>query len=354
MENLWWKSVPNARLFIKDIADRVLNGESVVYTINSTFPWRDRFSDNLSKEIESASRAVRIISASECNSVPPGEYLINKFCKSEMRAKYRPSVGTEMFLANYAENTVLIDNYIMITDCTSEQAQQWNDFISRYNAAQEKFPDKESCCFILENKEENNISLSVPNISWNKYHHSYDIHMLCLMIASDINTNSLIKSYIAELAVLLCDKDAEFAAKLSKKGLDLMEKTTSAIEEIVADSMRSDGSNFLPPDSAHRKIWEAQLKIFFPVIEKFRSDFIEKYADAFSSDIFYETVYGEAITDIHDLELGALLYLCSNGSLYVSNDDHKKLAFFRTCRNKLAHMSALTSDEIKQIICYFF
>ena len=354
MENLWWKSVPNARLFINDIADRVLNGESVVYTIDSTFPWRDCFVDNLSKEIESASKAVRIIRASECESVPPGEYLINSFCKPELRAKYRPSVGTEMFLANYAENTVLIDNYIMITDCTSEQAQQWNDFISRYNAAQEKFPDRESCCFILENKEENNISLSVPNISWTKYYHSYDIHMLCLMIASEINTNSLIKSYISELAVLLCDKDVEFAAELSKNGLNLMKKTTITIKRIVDDSWRSDGLNFVTPDSVHRKIWEAQLKIFFPVLEKFRSDFIEKYADAFPANICLETVYGETITDIHDLELGALIYLCSNGSLYISSDDHKKLAFFRTCRNKLAHMSTLTSDEIQQIICYLF
>lgn len=354
MYNLWWKSVPSARLFVNDIAERVLNGESVVYTIDSTFPWRDCFVDNLSQKIESASKAVRIIRASDCESTPPGEYLIKSFCKPELRAKYRPSVGTEMFLANYAENTVLIDNYIMIVDCTSGQAQQWNDFISNYNAAQKKYPDRESCCFILENKEENSISLSVSNISWTKYYHSYDIYMLCLMIASELNTNSLMKSYIAELAVLLCNKDVEFAAKLSMDGLNLIKKTTITIKRIIDDSRRSDGSYFLTPDSIRRKTWEAQLKVFFPILEKFRSDFIEKYADAFPTNICLETAYGETITNIHDLELGALIYLCSSSNLHVNSDDYKKLAFFRTCRNKLAHMSALASDEIQQIICYLF
>lgn len=348
MNDFWWKAIPNAAMFIDDIAKKVLSDESVVYTINNTFPWKEQFINNLRQSIEGAFKELLIIHGDDCMDKNPGDYLINRFCKDELRSKYRASVGTEKFLAVVADKTILIDRFILLRDCNQTQAQQWSDFITRYDAVRDK--KAASCCFILECQSGYSITTSLNNIIWEKYYHQYDINMYCLMIASDLKLSSILKSYISELSVILCEKDVEFAAKLTERGVDMIGNPEKTVEGIVNECRRSDNRNYPMPNNISNKIWEAQVKLFFPIIEKYRTRFIEEHINLFPINFKYDSAFGDSITDVHDLELGMIKNLCSQGVLYINSQEYKELGFFRMCRNKLAHISCLELEDIQRII----
>ena len=76
--------------------------------------------------------------------------------------------------------------------------------------------------------------------------------------------------------------------------------------------------SFTFTDDLDRKIWEAQLKVFFPLIERFRLYLIEKYKYNIHLDSSVTNLKGEEIRSEYDIELATLKWLCNNNDLYLS------------------------------------
>lgn len=352
MDKLWWSTIPNARKFVDDIAEELDNGRSAVYSVNSTLPWKEAFSEILSMKIENADKDVDIVYEDDLNEMTPGQYLFEKYCKRELRIKYRSAIGYEKFLAANDNSTIMINKYIYVKNCDCNSVKQWLEFICKYNSYHEK--NSPRCCFIIENCSNYNPNCNVTNFRWDSYYHQYDNNMFCLLLASSMNEKDLIKRYLAELSCTLSCDDVEFAAELVSAGAELVFNTENTIRSIVESKVRSDYSFFYFPDNVMGCIKEAQIKIFFPIIERYRVQFLDEYIEQLDKDFQYTTVYGETVTDCHELELGALKFLCENSKLKVRSDDYKDLIFFRECRNKLAHMSLLSGSEILKMSDYSF
>lgn len=352
MDKLWWSTIPNARKFVDDIADELKNGRSAIYSINGTLPWSDTFTGILSSEIESSEKVVDIVYAEETDKKTPGEYLFDRYCKPELKMKYRSAMGYDKFLAANDGSTVLINKYIYVKNCSQNAVKQWTEFICKYNSQHMK--NSPRCCFIIESLSNYNPNCNITNFQWNDYYHQYDIGMFCLLVSSSIKEKDLIKRYLAELSCSVSYDDVEFAAELVSSGEKLVFDTEKTVRNIVENKCRSDHSFFIPPDNISGCIKEAQIKIFFPMIERFRTQFIDEYIEQLENNLTYTTVYGETVSDCHELELGALKFLCENAKLFVSTEDYKELIFFRECRNKLAHMSLLSETEIRKMSEYKF
>ena len=352
MDKLWWTTIPSAGKFAEDIAEVLINGKSVVYTVDRNLPWSLSFSEVLSSKIEGSDKGVDIFYSDEIDQASPGEFIFKKYCKPELKAKYRSAMSYERFLALNYSSTVLVNKYIYIRNCNKAAAELWTDFICKYNSNIGK--DGSGCSFIIENCSEYMPNCGVANFQWSNYYHRYDISMLCLLKSSEIKANDLIKSYMAELACTLSDNDAELAAELVSTGIALIDDTEKTMKKVVETRSRSDGSVYTMPDNIATYIKEVQVKIFYPVIERYRTWFINENIEQFTSDFRYTTSYGDEITDCHDLELGDLVYLCYNFKLNVSSDSFRELKSFHNYRNNLAHRSLLSPDDIRKLSDYSF
>jgi hypothetical protein len=351
MDMLWWNSVPNARRFIEDIADKIASEESLVYNIDDYFPWAETFTSILSEKCTTSERIFKVIYADETGDKPPGEYIKDKYFKPELKQKYRSAIGFERFAAENDHSSVL-KNSILLVKCTDKQTTDaWIDFVSGYVKYHK--PNTNMCSFIIENCSENNNKSSITNLSARDYFQKYDIDIFTLLITSSLknerNENIVIKRYSAELASLLAENDIELAALLACNGKKLAFHTDYVVKEILNKELRSNSGNFSISGEVNQIIREAQIKIFYPEIEYFRTWFINKYADDFSGTEALTTYFGNSVDDISCLELGNLKYLCDLGKIEVSNSDFSNLIFYRECRNKLAHTTLLTSDEIERL-----
>ena len=125
------------------------------------------------------------------------------------------------------------------------------------------------------------------------------------------------------------------------------------IASIKKETFRSDGTAFWPDISEKQiaeRMWEAQIKVVFPIIEKQRSIIVERYRKGIEALLPITGAYGEMFFDAEDVEIGVLSHLVSLGRLAVAFEDGKMIARLRNARNTLAHIKPMTQAEIDEIL----
>ena len=104
------------------------------------------------------------------------------------------------------------------------------------------------------------------------------------------------------------------------------------------------------PQASQKDMWEAQIKVVFPIIEKQRSIIVERYRNGIEALLPITGAYGEMFFDAEDVEIGVLSHLVSLGRLVVAFEDGKMIARLRNARNTLAHIKPMTQAEIDEIL----
>lgn len=351
MDKIWWNSVPNARRFIEDITNKISNEESLVYSINNYFPWYETFTSIIFDNTNTSEKTLKTIDIDGISDIAPGRYILDKFFKPELKEKYRSSIGFERFIAENDHSSV-IKNSIMLVKCSNEKAvTEWVNFVSGY--VDQHDPNTPMCCFLIENSSKIIPASGLTSFSVDDYFQKYDIDIFSLLVISSIKNenkeNALIKRYSAELASLLAGNDIELAANLAVYGTKLAFHTDFVVKEVINKKSHSNYCDFNINDDINQIIREAQIKIFFPEIENFRTHFICKYSDSLPSTDALKVYISDLIDDISCLELGNLKYLCDSKRIDVNPFDYSDLKFYRECRNKLAHTTVLSENEIKKL-----
>lgn len=170
-----------------------------------------------------------------------------------------------------------------------------------------------------------------------------------MMAASSGELGNTLREYAAELATLCSGSDPEFAAALIAEGRELLSDTEGTVKRIVSESIRSDGSSFECVPDIDRMIREAQQKVFFPLIESFRLALLAQYEESIPTNICIRDTKDETVESVYDIELNTLKWLCDNQMMYIPKPDYGKLAFFKKCRNSLAHLEILPYPDFKRI-----
>ena len=349
MENLWWTAVPNSVRFIDEIVAAFNEGSSVVCVIPKNCEWKDDLREIIQERILSGVNKTYEISGKDTAGRCPGEILMKKFVKPELRLQYRTSIGYEKFLTKNEGETSLVHSYIYLKDMNDDQVLEWLDFIHSYNKLHNH--DEAGCKFILESsvnvmEEQKDIKV----IRRSDHIHAHDITILCMMTASSQPLADTFKDYSVELAALCSQNDPEFAYELIIHGNDLIRNTECVIKKAITDSVRSDFTSFEDVNGVNRNIWKAQLKVFFALIERYRLYIIEKYENEFPKHKSIKNMIGETITSIYDIELNTIQHLRTNGDLFMPKEDYAELCFFKECRNDLAHLKILPYDSLERIV----
>ncbi len=367
-EEFWWQNVTGPHALVTSVSSALQENRSVVLQVPPDLPWRHSMRSAIQQDLRSRIDNSDVVLESIDNvddnldHLLPGRFLLNRFAPSAVSKGYREKGKTtiQTYLSAYH---VLKNRIIWINGLDSESANQWIQFCHQFpsNTVQEGL-------FVLE-VPETLPSFNASNlrfIPFSDYISSYDVQLFNLVILGESRSlTSVWKGYIASLLANVCDADAEVSCRLLHK-MDF--RTTciwDGLQELAAlpefsRRGRDESSNHIfhycrsgRQDVISYRVWKTQMQTVFPIIEMGRIQIIGTWRKEIQHLLDTREIlqYGEPITDLMDVELGTLFYLLQSNQLCLpDNSVRNRVQFLRTCRNKLAHSTCCSLQEIALLL----
>lgn len=350
MDQIWWKQVTNATLFIEEIVSNVENEKNVVLHLPTNAPWYHTLKSILETELESRISKYRLKSLCDRED-EPGEIVMREFCKKEKRDDYRPGIGYAKYLAD-CDDIVLNERIVWINNISSKRYGLWSEFICQYAKALGK--KRQGGIFILEIKcsEKPPIKKGISLLSYDTRIGTFDVFVFYLLTASMTNESIYMKQYLAELVTAVIGTDIELGSYCVNNNYykGFLNEPFNQLCDIVKKERRSNGEEFkmiISAQDIEKSIWNAQIKVIFPLIEDYREYFIEKYSEQITPLLPHKLSCGEEYIVPNDVEIGPLCYWVKNEMVIISEDEKRRLNLFRDTRNDLAHLRILNIDRMK-------
>lgn len=351
MDQVWWNHIIKAHSFLEDIVTTTVKGSSILLSLPPSIPWRDTLItlviDRLRME-NSKNKLDKIV----CPDDEPGLYLLENYCKKEIRAKYRYGMSYAQFLGKCQE-TVLNDRYIWVSDISVSQIDEWLSFVVEYN---ENVADKTPGIFILEVDDDllaKKCKKGIKTLVFNQTIGTYDKYAFCALLSSESKCKEYMRPYLAEVVSSICGEDVELCAVCVANGADFLRAPYELISKVVENSYRSDGGKYSfvkSQEDITTSIWESQIKYIFPLIENYRRYFINRYSNVIKNVLPITNNVGEYVNAPEDIEIGPLCYLVRNNDISISTKEYMELEMYKNARNKLAHMTILNNEELESIL----
>lgn len=340
MERIWWNNIPTAARYVRDIVDAINEERSMTLFLPRTTPWRGVLRQIVEEQI--ASIADRSMCVLPCPEEEPGRYLLENFCKEELRLSYRRTKSYAEFLAK--ADCVLYTKIFWIEIARAADAPAWVKFISAYQNAMER--DAPRATFILalsEDCPQCRGQRGVPYSVLAKKVSEFDRYAFAVLAASDGGELGHLSVYLANLAATLCGDDVELMAACSKRRMAFLRDPQGVLRQIAENEVRSDGSPFDITgvvEKMQHLIWRTQLKLIFPVIEDRRQYYIEQMRRQL-----------EANRDVpEDIEIGPLFYRVCQKIVTCTPTAFAELEMLKDARNKLAHLDELPFETVDLIL----
>lgn len=352
MEQIWWKQITKAKHFIDMVTDAILSNKSVILSMPAFVPWHETMYEMIAEILNGENSLNRLVSI-DCPEGDVGQYLLENYCKKEKRASYRYGMSYASFLAK-SEDIVLNSSYIWVKEVSQKKLEEWSRFIADYN---KNVPSHMSpAVFILETRDsvkKPKAVKGIQHISFSDNIDAYDKFTFCALASTDIAIRSSLRPYLAGMVSTICSDDMELCAQCLRRGLAFLRDPAKVLALVMESECHSDGSPFVmdldksPIDSL---LWECQIKLIFPVIEKYRSRFVGQHYKEISAALPIANALGEVITSPQEVELGQLVRLVGAGNISVTPQAYQELDLFRKARNDLAHLTPLDFGVVEAVL----
>ncbi len=351
MRYIWWTKMTSSSRFLDSITDAVRDGQSLILQIPKNVPWYNTMFEIVSSRIRTENGDMELVEVND-DGRDPGALLLNDFCKKEKRAQYRPGIGYAKYLAE-SDDIILNTQIIWVRCADLEQIDKWCTFIVDYNRLLGK--DKQGCVIIVETFEEDKYKgkKGVKKIDYSSQIVDYDYYLFNLMVASEIKGTEYLRTYLAEAVRQMYPGDVELSAKCIKMGKTFLDNPFTVLQDIIDNSFRSNGAKFetsLAESQINACLWEAQIKVIYPLIEKHRNRFIEKYATELDAVLPVNNSYNEEITDARQLEIGTIAHLVFTKRVKLVSEDEEKISVLKNARNKLSHINCMNQNMVENVL----
>lgn len=350
MDQVWWKQVTKANLFIREITESLLNEQSVVICTSDHLPWGETLREIIMDEVNTAAfdRSIRLIHADEAGK-DPGAYLLENFCSADLRAKYRPGKGGYAKFLAECEGSTLSDAYVWITEANLAEVKAWNSFIGDYL---NYLGNGKGGVFLLEAVNEADIvkKKSLRVFAYEKEIGAYDSFVFYMLLATDYGGGTYGKQYLAELVSYVVGENIELGAQCIRQGDAFLEKPYDIYRELAAERIDEGEKIFLKTeDEIEQCIWTAQIKLVFPLVEEFRRKFVKRRYSFIQSSLPHPDTAGHMIRDPKEVEIGMLNFLASKNQWPLNYPEWEGIKLHHDARNILAHMGTLDLTQLKDI-----
>ena len=319
MSDIWWRQITGARKFLDKTARTLAGGKSAVICLSETTPWRDDMRKILREFLNKKFGGTKAVHEVDAAAVAePEVFVFENFCSDSVKFEFIP-FGAKARVKFLAErNDIALNNTcIWIRDATKAQAEQWLSFIGDYNNF---LRGRSKGIFLVETDA--NLGLSgkadIEIFSFANEVSDYDCFAFNILIAAEFGKG---------------DKFTK-RAECIKCGSDFLKDPQKFLENKSREEIE-------------RAVWTTQLKLIFPLLEIFRSDFVKKYERQIEKLLPFEMTSGKKIDAPDDAELGDLYSIL--GGQNLPQNDWEELKTYRDARNKLAHLTPLTLEEIQMI-----
>ena len=344
---IWWGQIGNSLRFLTNVTNTLQDCRSAVLQVPESIPWRHTFYEAIDIRRSSFSGERRLVRVQWEKDGSPGEFVLNELCSVKIQANYWPGQTYAEYLASL-EDIILNDYYVWVSGIHDKtDLQKWVEFVSQYTHYSQ-YPENKAV-FILEYDGPAADTAGIPIITY--LVEFYDCRVFCLETAAALQ-NTDIQNYQAELALCIGENDPEFCDALLHTGKDLLSNPVQATVEVTSREYSSEGIQFstLDEQQIQSSAWEAAIVQLFPVLERYRMDFIQKHAGKLKFHLPISNSNGDWITDPFDLEIGGLFYIICNDAKQFKDEDIDALRLCRKVRNLLAHNKVpLYSDVVKVI-----
>lgn len=353
MDRIFWEQIHGAHTFIDTVLGAIGNDKSVVLCLPSQVPWYDTMRYLIEERVRSTKWNHLLESVEDSDEIAvPGKYLMEHYCSREKLRMYRPNRGYAQFLADNKE-ALFHTRFIWVRNIKASRMKIWTDFVADYNAKMKTYPQRAILLLEARGYMLNYIPHGVNVITLENEVSEYDSVAFNMLMASNSGINRKLLPYLTELTSKIAKLDVELCEECIKKGKEFLENPMSVLRFIEAENRRSDGSEYVymgTEEEIVRAIWETQIKLIFPIIESFRSDFVRKYRSQIEKELPLTAAYGEKYNEVGDVEIGILYFMASSGKINMQEKDYKDLTFLREMRNRLAHIKTLSFQELEKVL----
>ena len=370
----WWNNITGPHVVVNKVSEALLDNHMVALSVPTDLPWRHAMRGAIQTafrdRLDISDIVIEPIDVVDDNpdNIEPGRFILSRFASSTISRGYREKSKASIQEYITAKN-VIKNRIVWVKGLRGTTANQWIKFCRGFDHRQ-----VQDGLFVLEVQGEIHQADVRPLelIDFGDYVSNYDVQLFNSFVLDDQDRYSDVwKKYIASVAALICDTDAEVSAEL----LETMDfQRQSAIDGIktIADSPEyarrgtDESSNHVlwycrddqTAELEHR-LWSAQVQVLFPIIEMERVSLIEKWHDIIQDalDNNYITQYNEQLMDAIDVELGSLCYMMKHRTdtglymLYIPDEEERDwISFLHDCRNQLAHASCCTTNQVVRLL----
>ena len=339
ISEIWWRQITGARKFLDRTAKALAGGKSAVICLTEPTPWLGDMHRILREFLNKkfgGTKAVHEIDAASVE-VEPAVFVFENFCSDNVKFEFIPfgEKARVKFLAE-RDDIALNNICLWIHDISEAQTESWLAFIADYNNF---LRGRSKGIFLLETRA--NLGLTdkaeVEVFSCANEVSDYDCFAFNILIAAEFGKgDKFTKRYLAELVSNTTELDVERGAELIKCGGDFLKNPRKFLKNKSREEIT-------------QAIWRTQLKLIFPQIEIFRRDFIKNHEALIKTFLPFEMDTGKKIFMPDEAELGELCYMLGGESWKLSREEWDELRIYLNARNKLAHLSTLTLEEVQQI-----
>lgn len=338
---IWWEQITGPKRFVDRIVKNINDDKCTVLCVPDILPWGAEFREVIIRSYINSEKWFEIIDVGIGDIADAGNYLLQKFAEDKTKNSYAYHSHNTAIEKYLKDNKVLNNRIIWIKNISETALSKWTAFLRKYISN-----DNSEGTFILETCNEFNKSEKINVLKYSDFVTIYDAHLFASIVASQSANEQLVHQYITNLADSLCGMNVEMM-------VNFINDTDFYEDDITGSFIKySDASDV----ELKHKIWTAQIKIAFPLIEVARVNFVDKYSHLIQDCLPVEQ-FGEIIEDSYEVELGTLIYFLSSkyeevkgNRLVTSYQDYEDLHFLHKIRNKLAHVKCCSSEELHTLL----
>lgn len=393
---LWWNEVTGPSQMVRNAADELRRGRSVLLRAPADLPWPDQMRASMETEVRADADEI-LIDYVDWREADPGNmrdgvdigvYLLDRYAKPQVRDGYRRS--SRQSVQDYTvKNGVFRNRVVWVTGLDAETSKAWSSYCRDYR------PEAaDGGVFVLECMEEDAEQASRDShglslFVYDEHAGYHDVLLFTNQICAPLRAPLEWKQYLAAVATELCGRDAELADTLLQYlfETDFRSDPIAALEELSGAAWCTDRFLGADLDPSHpfalleagrrpeleMRVWRAQVQILFPMVEYEHVAFVRRFFEKIKAALRegyvdrkhglhgtqYITKLGERVTDPYDVEIGTLYLMnklrsAQDESMFLlylyEGTDRDRLALLRDVRNQLAHVNVCPAGIVNSFM----
>jgi len=330
--DIWWERLGASLKLKSEIRDAMRAGESLTVHLPAGLPWSECLYDFIKDNAASldANRGIKLIEDDTASEA--GDTMLLKLCGQDVAVSYWPGSDYGEFLCanpGYAVHTYMV--WVKNIE-TPERLRDWQKLVSSYEAAAENKDLENRAQFLLEYRAPS-LPKGVKSIVYSIT--QADMKVFCYSMTQ--SKNQAVAVYAAELASRACGGDPLVCERLLSNEAEL---TEFPMDFIGRDDEKR----------VHSAVWEAQITLCFPRLERARLELVEKYGAELRKLLPVKNGFGDIVRSIEELEFADIVHLISENNFRLPKTEYDNLCEYRRMRNELAHNKLLSLQDVMRLL----